>query len=124
MKKTYYLFVKNKKIEVNKDMYLAFHQLICAQKYNERCYRRHAHSLGNLPDARPGVEDTAVKNIMIEKLYDALKQLSEEEYALIFELFFNGRSERGLAGEWDMHPMTIHRQKAKIIEKLKKSMLK
>jgi hypothetical protein len=53
-------------------MYLAFHQLVCAQKYNERCYRRHTHSLGELPDGRPGVEDTAVKNILIEKLYDAL----------------------------------------------------
>lgn len=121
MTENYYLYVKNKKVLVGKALYKEFNCLICKQKYSERKYRKNTKPFTE-SSAQKYTEEDAIRNIMIEKLYDALKQLTEEEYNLIFELFFNGRSERGLAREWEVHPMVIHRQRTKILEKLQKYM--
>jgi len=69
-----------------------------------------------------GVEDTAVKAVMIEKMLACLKLLTPEEQELIFELFFNGKSERRLSSETGIPFMTIHDRKKRILGKLKKLM--
>lgn len=69
-----------------------------------------------------GVEDVAVKAVMIEKMLACLKMLSPEEQELITEIFFKGKSERQLSVETGIHYMTIHDRKIKILGKLKKLM--
>ena len=71
-----------------------------------------------------GVEDTAVKAVMIEKMLTCLKLLTKEEQELIIKLFFKGKSERQLSAETGIHSMTIHNRKIKILGKLKKLMEK
>lgn len=71
-----------------------------------------------------GVEDTAVKAVMIEKMLVGLKQLTLEEQELITELFFKGKSEHQLADETGIPRMTLHDRKARILGKLKKFMEK
>ena len=71
-----------------------------------------------------GVEDTAVKSIMIKKMLDGFKQLAPEEQELISELFFKGKSERQLSQETRTPLMTLHNRKVRILGKLKKLMEK
>lgn len=71
-----------------------------------------------------GVEDTAVKAVMIEKMLNCLKLLTPEEQELIAELFFQGKSERQLSAKTGIPYMTIHDRKARILGKLKKIMEK
>lgn len=71
-----------------------------------------------------GVEDTAVKAVMIEKMLACLKQLTPEEQELITELFFKGKSERRLSAETGIAQRTINDRKVKILGKLKKLMEK
>ena len=71
-----------------------------------------------------GVEDTAVKAVMIEKMLNCLKLLTPEEQELITELFFKGKSERRLSAETGIAQRTINDRKAKILGKLKKLMEK
>ncbi|HEY9161004.1 MAG TPA: sigma-70 family RNA polymerase sigma factor [Desulfomonilia bacterium] len=71
-----------------------------------------------------GVEDAAVKAVMIEKMLTYLKLLTPEEQEIIAELFFNGKSERQLSAESGIPYMTIHDRKVKILYKLKKLMEK
>ncbi len=71
-----------------------------------------------------GVEDAAVKAVMIEKMLTCLKLLSKEEQELIIKLFFKGMSERQLSAETGIHSMTIHNRKIKILGRLKKLMKK
>ncbi len=71
-----------------------------------------------------GVEDTAVKAVMIEKMLVGLKQLTLEEQELITELFFKGKSEHQLSAETGIPRMTLHDRKARILGKLKKIMEK
>lgn len=122
MKKEYYLFVRREKIKVEKEIYIEYQKIVCRQKYGERRYMKYILPLDTLADENLCLEEEAIKEISIEKLHQALKQLDDEEYRLIFELFFNGRSERSLARDLDVHPMTIHSKKAKILQKLKKIM--
>jgi len=71
-----------------------------------------------------GVEDTAVKAVMIEKMLNCLKLLTPEEQELITELFFKGKSERRLSAETGIAQRTINDRKVKILGKLKKLMEK
>ena len=73
-------------------------------------------------DDTEGVENTAVKTMMIEKMLKCLKLLSPEEQELISELFFKGKSERQLSSETGIPYMTIHDRKVRILSKLKKLM--
>ncbi len=68
------------------------------------------------------VDDAVIKTVMIEKMLTCLKQLSTEEQELITALFFKGKSERQLSAETNIHFMTIHDRKIKILGKLKKMM--
>jgi len=67
-----------------------------------------------------GVEDTAVKTVMIEKMLTCLKLLTLEEQELIKELFFKDKSEHQLSRETEMAQRTIHDRKVKVLAKLKK----
>ena len=69
---------------------------------------------------RESVEDAAVKAVMIEKMLNSLKLLTQEEQDLIEELFFTGKSERQVSAETGIPYMTIHDRKVKILGKLKK----
>jgi RNA polymerase sigma factor (sigma-70 family) len=71
-----------------------------------------------------GVEDAAVKAMMIEKMLDCLKRLTPKEQELITELFFRSKSERQLSVETGIPYMTIHDRKIRILSKLKKLMEK
>lgn len=71
-----------------------------------------------------GIEDTAVKAVMIEKMLNCLKLLTPEEQELITELFFKNKSEHQLSAETGIPRMTLHDRKARILGKLKKFMEK
>jgi len=71
-----------------------------------------------------GVEDAAVKAVMIEKMLNCLKLLTPEEQELITELFFKDKSEHQLSAEKGIPRMTLHDRKARILGKLKKFMEK
>jgi RNA polymerase sigma factor (sigma-70 family) len=67
-----------------------------------------------------GVEDAALNAVMIEKMLNCLKLLSQEEQELISELFFKGKSEHQLAKTTGTPRMTIHNRKNRILAQLKK----
>ena len=74
--------------------------------------------------AGEGVDDAAIKTVMIEKMLTCLKQLSTEEQKLITALFFKGKSEHQVSREASIPQRTIHDRKIKILAKLKKLMEK
>ncbi len=69
-----------------------------------------------------GVEDTAVKTVMIEKMLKCLKLLDYKEQKLIKELYFKEKSEYQLSKEIGIPRMTLHDKKVKVLTKLKKLM--
>ena len=74
------------------------------------------------PDA--SVEDKVVRSDMLEKLEAVLHSLSAEELALLETLFYLEKTEREVAGLYDVSQNTIHYRKSRLLDKLKKMMEK
>lgn len=70
-------------------------------------------------DHHESVEDMVLRKISAEKLYQALTELSEKERELIVALFFEEKTERELAIVLGISQPAVHKQKNKILKKLK-----
>ena len=67
------------------------------------------------------VESTAIHNIELEKLYQAVQSLSEEEQELVARLYSKKPATIiDLSKEWNVHYSTISRRHKAILKKLKK----
>lgn len=67
-------------------------------------------------------ESTAIRDLMIEQMMDAVLLLSEEERKLIDQLFFQGTSARELARTIGVYHRTIIYRRDKVLEKLRRLM--
>ena len=56
---------------------------------------------------------------LICRLHSAIKLLEQSERELILAIYFEGLTERQLARRADLHHMTIHSRKIRILQKLK-----
>lgn len=70
-------------------------------------------------DHHESVEDMVLRKISAEKLYQALAELSEKEREMIVALFFEEKTERELAAVLGISQPAVHKQKNKILKKLK-----
>lgn len=70
-------------------------------------------------DQQESVEDVVFRRFSIERLYDALKLLTEKERSLINALFFDDMTEREVARVLGISQPAVHKQKNKILKKLK-----
>lgn len=71
------------------------------------------------PDIQESVESTVLRKMAIERLYQALDTLPEKERKLIDALFFEGLTERDAARIFGTSQPAIHKQKNRILRKLK-----
>jgi hypothetical protein len=59
-------------------------------------------------DAGESVEDAVLRKLAEDELHRALEKLTDEEYALIYALFFEGKSIRAYAQELGVYPNAVH----------------
>ncbi|MCD8196487.1 MAG: sigma-70 family RNA polymerase sigma factor [Lachnospiraceae bacterium] len=65
-------------------------------------------------------EEQALQNLQKKGVHRALKLLSADEEYLIRQLYFEERTERELAEELGIYHNAVHKQKKRILRKLKK----
>ena len=70
-------------------------------------------------DTRESVEDAVLRKLAEDDLRRALKKLTDEEYALVYALFYEGRTERDYAKELGVSQVAVHKRKQRILKKLK-----
>lgn len=70
-------------------------------------------------DQQESVEDVVFRRFSIERLYAALELLTEKERSLINALFFDEMKEREVACVLGISQPAVHKQKNKILKKLK-----
>ena len=66
------------------------------------------------------VEDQILHKLEFEWLHKAILTLSKEEQWLIYELYFEERTEREVAAELKLSQKAVNKRKQKILEKLRK----
>ena len=62
--------------------------------------------------AEESIEDSIIKQEMLDKLTLCLKMLTEKERLLIYALYFDNKTEFVLAEEWNINHSNINRRKA------------
>jgi len=127
----YTIVVKSKRVEVSGAVYHAYHKKREAERYQKKLIHQFELSLERYQDEgvnveflitrfQPSIEDMLIEQEQLRKLHIALDALTVEDRLLIHELFFNGKSERILAGELGVPRMTLSDRKHRIIKKMKK----
>ena len=76
----------------------------------------------DFPTPYIAIEEKAIYRDEMERLYQALKELEPEEYALIHALYFDNFSEREFAAAKSLSQKAINKRRHKILNKLKKMM--
>jgi len=119
-------------MEVSEDEYKAFYKKKCRQKYlKERSNDNGDFSYDMLTiDDFNGedilvdtVSDTAGQaevNVLVDKLRQAVAQLTENERQLLQMLYDRQLTERNIAAQLGVSQNAIHKQKAHVLTKLKK----
>lgn len=64
-------------------------------------------------------EDLAIKSVMLDLLHEALTTLSDDEMALVRELFFLEKTERQISKALNITKTTLQRRKKAILRKLR-----
>ena len=86
----------------------------------EDSYERLLEAEKQFAEEAENVEDVAVRAVMLEKLNEALRTLTDEETAIIHALFYQEISEVELAKQLGIPRTTLRSKKDKILKKLKK----
>lgn len=84
----------------------------------EDSYERLLEAEKQFAEEAEGIEDAAIRAVMLEKLNAALHTLTDEEAAIIHALFYQEISEVELAKCLGIARTTLQSRKYKIIEKL------
>ena len=69
-------------------------------------------------------EDVVIRNMEIHQLHKALSLLSEDERYLMEQLYFEQRTERELAAEFQLSQKAVNKRRQRILEKLRKELQK
>lgn len=69
---------------------------------------------------QPSVEDEVIRNIMYEKLHNAMQILNREERELIIQSYFQEQSEREIALQMGLSQKAVNKRKHMILMKLQK----
>ncbi len=86
----------------------------------EDSYERLQEMAVQFPEEDDGVEDQILQKLEFERLHKAILTLSKEEQWLIHEVYFENQTEREVAKQMSVYHNAVHKQKKRILEKLKK----
>ena len=139
----FYLYIDGKPVKVSEEVYREFMRYERKERYfmedlkaermvidpeaqtvkiipsREDSYERLLETHRQFTDPGGTAEDAAVKAILLERLEKALHTLSAEELALIYALFFLGKTETEIGLIQNRSQPAIFKRKQKILGKLK-----
>ena len=117
------IWVRGQLIEVTDEVYAAYMKGDRKMRYFEKdlkCERPMEENARQFAAAAESVEDVVIRKLAVDKLHTALLQLPKEERALIYALFFDGKTESEVAKHLGVSRQAIQKRKNRILKKLKK----
>jgi DNA-directed RNA polymerase specialized sigma24 family protein len=75
-----------------------------------------------IADPAPPIDDAVSDKLLIEQMLVCFGQLDEDDRAVLSALYFEGKSERILAGDLGIPRMTLNYRKAKALDRLRRMM--
>ena len=71
-------------------------------------------------DTTESVEEVVIRQLCLEQLKPAMEQLTADERNLLYDIYYEGLSERFLAGKYGVSQPAIHKRKENILKQLRK----
>lgn len=126
MSKEYYLKLNGKQVPVTEEVYQAFKRPAWRERKRRQARFSNELSLDALaddgfevPDEAALVDEIVEDKLLLDVLFKALSELTDDERFLIDELFYNNKSEREIAMERGLSKTGVHKQKEKALSKLR-----
>lgn len=127
----YFIYVRGKKVPVSKKIYKEYWQVVNHEKYvrrldiknGNRPFSDYADSrdiLANMADPKMDIEKIIETKQIMQLLYDALLTLTDDEFRIVKEIFFEEKSLTDLSKEIEVSVSTVARRRDKILRHLKK----
>lgn len=85
----------------------------------EDSYERLLEQDAQFVEDAASVEEMAIRNIQAQQLHKALSLLSDDERVLVEQIFFEERTERDLAAEYQLSQKGINKRRQRILERLR-----
>jgi len=129
MDKDYFIVIDGEKVPVSEEIYRAFKRPLWTERKRRQVRADHERSLEQLsengfdvPDKSALVDEIVKSKLMLDMLFAALAELTDDERGLIDALFFEEKSERDVSRETSVSQTTINYRKNKILEWLKEKL--
>lgn len=126
MSKEYYIELTGERIPVTEEVYYAFKRPAWRERKRRQVRSNNELSLDALadngfevPDETALVDEIAEDKLLLDMLLEALSELTDDERFLIDALYYQEKSERMVAKETGLSKTGIHKQKEKILSKLR-----
>jgi RNA polymerase sigma factor (sigma-70 family) len=127
MDKEYNIKLNGKLIPVTEEVYYAFKRPAWKERKRRQVRAEKELSLEafadagfEIPSGQALVDEIVEDKLLLDMLFRALSELTEDERVLIDELFYNGKSERELSKETCVPRKTLAYRKTKVLEKLRR----
>ena len=127
MDKEYFIVIDGEKIPVSVEVYHAFKRPLWAERKRRKVRIEHERSLdifmdsgSDIPSKGALVDEIVEDKLMLDMLFVALAELTDDERGLIDALFFDEKSEREVSHDIGISSVAIHKRKHKILNKLQK----
>lgn len=126
MDKNYYILIDGIEIPVSEEIYREYYQPVWREAWRantrsrkEYSYERMIEDGMQIADPEKLIEEIVADKLMLDKLFLALEMLSEDERDIIQYLFYDERTERDIASEFQIAQQTLHKKKNRILKKLR-----
>jgi len=127
MDKEYFIELNGRQIPVSKEVYDAFKQPAWKERKRRQVRTEKELSLDafadagfEIPSGEALVDEIVEDKLLLDMLFKALSELTDDERFLVNELIYQEMSERTVARETGLPQKTINNRKRAIINKLKK----
>ena len=133
MEKKYYIYVKGKKVSVDKKVYFTYKKQINHENYlrhNRVKYKVFTFSdfeenvISNISDKNMGVYYEVESKLEIQNLYKALSKLNNKEKEIIYLIYFENKTLREISKLKNISIKKIFNLKNKILDKLRELLTK
>ncbi|WP_040197210.1 RNA polymerase sigma factor [Candidatus Soleaferrea massiliensis] len=127
MSKEYYIELNGKRIPVSEEVYYAFKRPAWRERKRRQVRSDNELSLNALaddgfevPDEAALVDEIVEDKLLLDMLFKALAELTDDERFLIDALFYQEKSERMVAKEIGVSQNTVNYHKNRLLDKLRK----
>jgi RNA polymerase sigma factor (sigma-70 family) len=124
-----YIWLDGEKVYVSEEVYRAYYQPEWREAKRKEKRKDTECSLDALQDSGFAVasdealiDEIVVDKLLLDELLAALAELTEDDHSLIKALFYEDKSERDVAEKTGRSKTGIHKQKLRILQKLKKTL--